>query len=466
MKKTSTLIVFGLLAGSLLFPRHLSAQAPEKISYQAVLRNASNQLVTNQEVGMQISILQGTADGSAVYVETQVSATSANGLLSIEIGGEDATVVSGDFSVIAWSDGPYFIKTETDPSGGMDYTITGTSQLLSVPYAFHSRTAEILTGEITESQISDLGSYLTSESDPLFDASPAGGITTGDINEWSSAFLWGDHSSAGYLTEESDPVFSATFDFAGALTGDLLQFDGTKWVKITPDYAAASHNHSANDIASGTLPVARGGTNSTSPGSAGSVAYSTGSGYAFSSAGTSGRLLESGGTGAPVWTSQPTVERINYSTPRTHYATVGESQFLARQGTESVVFGLGNGGAYITGSTTAFGIMAQVPMPVGVVITQVDIGYYDADPDNRINFFVSSHNVLGSGYISHGSVATSTSAGYGYLSITGLSYTLTNTYEIQIRAMAQTNAGTSMNWPGSNLKVTGARVHYRISSAF
>ncbi|MEX2603599.1 MAG: hypothetical protein WD361_05325, partial [Gracilimonas sp.] len=115
------------------------AQTPEKISYQAVIRNSSNQLVTETQIGMQISILQGAADGSPVYTETQSPTTNANGLVSIEIG---AGTTSDDFSAIDWADGPYFIKTETDPAGESNYTITGTSQLLSVPYALHAKTAE------------------------------------------------------------------------------------------------------------------------------------------------------------------------------------------------------------------------------------------------------------------------------------------------------------------------------------
>ena len=98
------------------------------MSYQAVVRNASNDLVANQSVGIKISILQGSATGTPVYVETQTPATNANGLVSMEIG--NGTVVSGDFTTIDWANGPYFIKTETDPTGGTNYTITGTSQLV------------------------------------------------------------------------------------------------------------------------------------------------------------------------------------------------------------------------------------------------------------------------------------------------------------------------------------------------
>ena len=191
------------------------AQPPDKMSYQAVIRDASGGLVTNQEIGMRISILQGSANGAAVYVETQTPATNANGLVSIEIGGDDGTAISGNFASIDWSAGPYFIKTETDPSGGINYTITGTSQLLSVPYALHSGSSDVLTGEITESQISDLQNYLTEEADPLFDASPAAGIEATDIANWDEAHSWGDHAEVGYLNEESDPVFTAWDKSAG-----------------------------------------------------------------------------------------------------------------------------------------------------------------------------------------------------------------------------------------------------------
>jgi len=119
------------------------AQTPEKMSYQAVVRDSGDALVTNQAIGMQISILQTTATGTAVYVETQTPTTNVNGLVTLEIG--TGTVVSGDFTTIDWSADSYFIKTETDPTGGSSYTITGTSELLSVPYALHAKTAESVT---------------------------------------------------------------------------------------------------------------------------------------------------------------------------------------------------------------------------------------------------------------------------------------------------------------------------------
>jgi hypothetical protein len=137
MKLTNALCIsMYTTVGALLLTISSFAQAPEKMSYQAVIRDAANALVINQEVGMQISVLQGTI---AVYEETQTPTSNTNGLVSMEIG--EGTIVSGDFSAIVWGNGTYFIKIETDPAGGSNYTITGISQLLSVPFALYANTS-------------------------------------------------------------------------------------------------------------------------------------------------------------------------------------------------------------------------------------------------------------------------------------------------------------------------------------
>lgn len=140
MKKLFTLLVIVLFSVSVSVS--VFAQVPQKMSYQSVIRNSLSQLVTSHAVGMRISILQGSASGTAVYTETQTPTTNANGLASLEIGG--GTPVTGTFASIDWSAGTYFIRTETDPAGGTSYTIISTSQLLSVPYALHAKTAEFV----------------------------------------------------------------------------------------------------------------------------------------------------------------------------------------------------------------------------------------------------------------------------------------------------------------------------------
>jgi len=188
--------LYTLIFAVLSIPAILMAQSPEKMSYQAVIRNANGDIVTTQ-VGMKLSLLIGSnaATATEVYSEILTPTPNSNGLVSIEFGGQ------AGWDAIDWSSGKFFIKTETDPSGGTDYTIAGVSQLLSVPYALHAKSAETLTGNITESQISDLGTYIETESDPEYNASVASGITQADTAKWNAA-------SVGDFTE-SDPVFTA-----------------------------------------------------------------------------------------------------------------------------------------------------------------------------------------------------------------------------------------------------------------
>lgn len=206
MKKLYSIIV------TLAIISTVFSQSPEKMSYQAVLRNSSNNLVSNVTVGMKISILQGSAEGTLVYTETQSPETNANGLVSIEIG---TGTTSDDFSAIDWSQGPYYIKTETDLAGGVNYAIVGTSQLLSVPYALFAKTAENVFG-----------------------------ITTGLIANWNSAFGWGDHDGLyrpiGYVPTWNEvtgkPTF-ATVATSGSYT-DLINTPtilGSQWTTSGSD---------------------------------------------------------------------------------------------------------------------------------------------------------------------------------------------------------------------------------------
>ena len=130
MKKKIALLAYLLISISIL------AQTPQKMSYQAIVRDASNVLIANKNIGVRISILQNSVSGLVAYAETHSVMTNSNGLVSLEIGG--GTPLIGTFSSIPWQEGSFFIKTETDPTGGTLYTIVATSQILSVPYALYA----------------------------------------------------------------------------------------------------------------------------------------------------------------------------------------------------------------------------------------------------------------------------------------------------------------------------------------
>lgn len=177
---------------------NISAQAPQKLSYQAVIRNGSNALVSNSTVGMKTTILQGSASGTPVYVETQTLSTNANGLVSVSIG--TGTVVSGSFATIDWSNGPFFIKTETDPAGGISYSITGTTELLSVPYALY---AGNVVNYIGGSGISISGSTISSTAPRIVAGTSSGGFAPTILN-----------GSGFSVTRTSSGTYSVTFTSA------------------------------------------------------------------------------------------------------------------------------------------------------------------------------------------------------------------------------------------------------------
>jgi hypothetical protein len=143
MKLILTLLLFVTVTLSVF------AQSPEKMSYQAIIRAQDNNLVTNSNISLKIIVHQGTVAGTNVYEETHSVSTNNNGLVSLEIG--TGKITTGTFSAIAWEKGPYFIETKVDVAGGTNYNIIGITQLLSVPYALHAKTAERIVGTNTTS---------------------------------------------------------------------------------------------------------------------------------------------------------------------------------------------------------------------------------------------------------------------------------------------------------------------------
>ncbi len=134
------------------------AQSQPTIGYQAVVRTSDGNLICNRQITMRVWILAGNAGGNAVYVENHYAATDKNGLFSIEIGRGET---SDNWSAIDWSHGPYFVKTEIDPHGGINYSIVSVNQMLSVPYAMYADMA---------GNMPDVSGYISEETDPTVSA--------------------------------------------------------------------------------------------------------------------------------------------------------------------------------------------------------------------------------------------------------------------------------------------------------
>ncbi len=207
--------IYSIIAG-LFLTVSVVAQAPQKMSYQAVIRNNGNALIASTSVGMKISVLQGSSNGTVVYSETQTPNTNANGLVSLEIG--SGTPVTGTFAGINWANGPYFIKTETDPTGGSTYTISGTNELLSVPYALFS-----VNG--TPGPAGATGATGPQGPIGLTGATGAQGSIglTGSTGPQGPIGLTGP---AGAVGPQGDPGILAS----GTVAGNTPYWDGTSWL--------------------------------------------------------------------------------------------------------------------------------------------------------------------------------------------------------------------------------------------
>lgn len=139
-----------------LFSYNLAiCQVQQGFNYQAVIRNINGQIITNQNIKFRISLEQDSIGGQVVYSENHDSKTNQFGMANLIIG--KGKVLSGDFNSISWAAGPYFLKTEMDPTGGTNYQLIGSSQLLQVPYAkFAETSGNAALPQYTQTQINAL----------------------------------------------------------------------------------------------------------------------------------------------------------------------------------------------------------------------------------------------------------------------------------------------------------------------
>ncbi|MFN5910096.1 MAG: hypothetical protein ACK45H_02060 [Bacteroidota bacterium] len=125
-----------IILATIFITNTILAQAPQGINYQAVIRNPNGSTVNNSNVGLRFNILQGDPSGSVVYSESFTETTTNIGLVNVVVG--DGTVLLGNFSSINWGEGPYYLEVAADASGGSNYVVMGTQQMMSVPYALYA----------------------------------------------------------------------------------------------------------------------------------------------------------------------------------------------------------------------------------------------------------------------------------------------------------------------------------------
>ena len=201
MKKIITLLAL-VIIHSIGFAQYDTA--PQKMSYQAIIRNGNNELVKNTTVSLKLSLLSGTIIGHAVYVEKHSTQTNENGLLVIQIGGGQA--ISGTFTNGIYWGMPYFLKTEIDLLGGTNYSITSTSELLSVPVSNYSHVTGALHGPAWDF----VGAYHQINPNPTANYTEIVGysyITYLGVDKimWTLTLPYTDYNSNGKQDENESP---------------------------------------------------------------------------------------------------------------------------------------------------------------------------------------------------------------------------------------------------------------------
>ena len=224
------------------------AQAPEQFTYQAVVRNTNNDLVTNTQVGVQIVIMRNSTAGNPVYAERHVTSTNANGLLTLTIG--EGNVVLGTFGAIDWSDGTYYMEVGIDPNGGSDYSIWSTQQLLSVPYALYANEA----GNSFSGDYNDLTNTPTIPTVPtnVSTFTNDAGYITMDSVPAIPANVSAYNNDAGYITMDSIPAIPTVPTNVSAFTNDAGYLTGYTESQNLADVTAQGNsagNHQLKDVA-------------------------------------------------------------------------------------------------------------------------------------------------------------------------------------------------------------------------
>lgn len=176
---------------------------PESISYQGVARDAAGNILSNQPIGIQFLIHQGSPSGTVVFYETHSTSTNAVGIFTLAIG----SVNTSTFQSIPWNNGPYYLEVQMDPTGGSSFTPIGTQQLLSVPYALYAKSSYTAAGSFSSAI-----SYSTNNAPPISINSNTSASST------TLTFSQGSNSSSVAINFPPPPPANITMSSSGIVS--------------------------------------------------------------------------------------------------------------------------------------------------------------------------------------------------------------------------------------------------------
>lgn len=451
MKKITHLMKSALVVCVFLLFQNFDAQSPEKMSYQAVVRKVSNALITNQAIGVRISILKTSPAGTEIYKEIFAPnpTTSASGLLSLEIG--SGTPVTGTFSSIDWGVGPYFVKVEIDPTGGTSYTLTSNSQLLSVPYALFSKSTSAING--TANSVPKFVTANSLGSSQLTDDGTSVGVNTGTLSPNIKLQV-----TAGSIGNTIRGTLAGTPATSIATAGSIY---GESTTGIGVIGVSGSQN-GVYGLSTGTL----GGTVGVSTGTGNGIwGVATGAGVAgFFDGGTTGRgiIVSTGASG--FGTSTPTA-RLEVRQPSTPVAGLDDNAAIVGYSYNAAASLKGGiNGSY---NTSNYGTGVQGVGYNGVANTDANTTFGVGNQDLGVYGSANTAGVMGGsvggigvvGYNKNASFAATTGIGNTY-GVYGNSQTVGGATVPNVRyGVYGFASGATTNYAGyfsGNVQITGS----------
>ena len=338
--------------------------------------------------------VHGTGKGYFAHAGAWTELLDVNSSMA-DLGDVDLTVAPTDGQVLKWeqSSGSWKAANDLTGGGGGGLALTDLSASNATASGGGSLSYNSGSGAFTFTP-PDLSSFLTTETDPVFSASDAAAVTAAGIANWNTAYSWGNHAAQGYLVGYGGVSNHTDVNITGVQNGQLLQYNGSNWVNITPSYLTSYTETDTLDsvLARGdnsarNLHVTEGGElrlgsvtggnygqiwlssntmyirNTLNTGAGGDIYYASRTGHHFYSGGTAvgNNCLSLTGSGictlkylgSDRLTTTASGVTVGGSVTATSFVKTGgtSSQYLMADG--SVSTGGGGGGASVTISDTA-----------------------------------------------------------------------------------------------------------------
>lgn len=181
----------------------VAAQVPQAINYQAIARDGAGNILANQAVGIKINILNNAPTGPVEYSERHTTTTNQFGLFTLQVG--RGVPITGAFANIQWTNANQWLQVEMDPNGGTSYYLMGTSELITVPFAFYANEVENV-----DIGLNDLNDVSTT------------GVTPGQVIVWNgSMWMPGNDNDTQYQAGTGLSLVGTTFHH-DPHTGDAI----------------------------------------------------------------------------------------------------------------------------------------------------------------------------------------------------------------------------------------------------